>query len=79
MTAPTFEFTTRITRDRPITHHRGSLTVSLDAAGDPTVTLSLEGAHGITDAALTPTAAEALGTALVDTAMRALDQEATDE
>ena len=79
MTAPTYEFTTRITRDRPITHHRGSLTVSLDAAGDPTVTLSLDGPAGTTDAALTPTAAEALGTALVDTAMSAPAPEATDE
>ena len=79
MTAPTYEFTTHITRDRLVTHTSGSLTVGLDASGEPTVTLRVDGPAGTTDAALTPTAAEALGTALVDTAMRALDQEATDE
>ena len=79
MTPRTFEFTTRITRDRLITHHDGLLTVSLDASTEPTVTLSVEGPDETTDATLTPTAAEALGTALVETAMSAPAPEATDE
>ena len=79
MTAPTFEFTTHITRDRLVTHHDGSLTVSLHGSADPTVTLSVEGPDETTDAVLTPTAAEALGTALVETAMSAPAPEATDE
>jgi len=79
MTAPTFKFTTHITRDRLVTHHDGSLTVRLDGSADPTVTLSVEGPDETTDVALTPTAAEALGTALVDTAMSAPAPEATDE
>ncbi|MDB9250839.1 hypothetical protein PN419_17855 [Halorubrum ezzemoulense] len=79
MTAPAFEFTTHITRDRLVTHHDGSLTVRLHASTEPTVTLSVEGPDETTDAVLTPTAAEALGTALVETAMRASALEATDE
>lgn len=75
MTAPTIDLKTNVTRDRPVTQQEGSIQVDQDELNDSVITLSFGGPWGTTYADLTPEEAQAIATALEDTATQAVQQE----
>ena len=79
MTAPTVSLETDITRDRPVSQQEGSIQVGQDELDDSVITLSFGGPWGTTYADLTPEEAQAIATALEDTANRAQQEENADE
>ena len=79
MTAPTVSLETDITRDRPVSQTEGSIQVGRDELDDSVITLSFGGPWGTTYADLTPEEAQAIATALEDTANRAQQEENADE
>ncbi|MBP1923637.1 hypothetical protein J2751_002682 [Halorubrum alkaliphilum] len=79
MTAPTVTLETDITRDRPASQQEGSIQVGQDELDDSVITLSFGGPWGTTYADLTPEEAQAIATALEDTANRAQQEENADE
>ena len=79
MTAPTVSLETDITRDRPVSQTEGSIQVGQDELDDSVITLSFGGPWGTTYADLTPEEAQAIATALEDTANRAQQEENADE
>ena len=78
MTTPTIDLETNVTRDRPVTQTEGSIQVGQDDLDESTVTLSFGGPWGTTYADLTPEEAQAIATALEDTAKIAQQENANE-
>ena len=78
MTTPTIDLETDVTRDRPVTQTEGSIQVGQDDLDESTVTLSFGGPWGTTYADLTPEEAQAIATALEDTAKIAQQENANE-
>ena len=79
MTSPRIDLKTRVTRDLPVSQTEGSIQVGQDELDDSVITLSFGGPWGTTYADLTPEEAQAIATALEDTANRAQQEENADE
>jgi len=78
MTTPTIDLETNVTRDRPVTQTEGSIQVGQDDLDESTVTLSFGGPWGTTYADLTPEEAQAIATALEETAQIAQQENANE-
>jgi len=78
MTTPTIDLETNVTRDRPVTQTEGSSQVGQDDLDESTVTLSFGGPWGTTYADLTPEEAQAIATALEETAQIAQQENANE-
>lgn len=79
MTSPTIDLETSVTRDRPISQTEGSIQVGQDELDESVITLSFGGPWGTTYADLTPEEAQAIATALEETAQIAQEEDTTDE
>jgi hypothetical protein len=78
MTSPRIDLETNVTRDRPVTQTEGSIQVGQDELDDPIITLSFGGPWGTTYADLTPEEAQAIATALEETAQIAQQENANE-